>query len=166
MARPTLQNINPRDIFAHADRFHWAESSLRNASTSQLALKFAHPAMVLSAFASELYLKCIHCIDSGLVPPGHDIEKLFNGLPHLRRARITQIWDAKMVNDDAELQKHDRALGFKIPRDLPTALKDCSRGFEQLRYVYENPEDVKFYIVEFPRVLRPAILEIQPAWGP
>jgi hypothetical protein len=36
--------------------------------------------MVLSVFASELHLKCLLCIEKGVVPAKHDLKVLFEGL--------------------------------------------------------------------------------------
>ncbi|MCC2651920.1 MAG: hypothetical protein K0R61_5405 [Microvirga sp.] len=34
-----------------------------------------------------------------------------------------------------------------------------------MRYVYEDPSAAKFYIIDLPRVVRFAILELKPEWS-
>ena len=162
--RAPLKNINPRDIFHHADKFLGTDEFLRSKVKGDLLPMVLHPSMVMSAFASELYFKTIHCIDSGLVPPEHDLRSLYNSLPPMRRQLIKALWDENIAKNTELLDNHDKAQGQKIPRDLDSALRDCNRAFEQMRYSYEDPTSIKFYIIDLPRILRSAILEIQPTW--
>lgn len=76
-----IANLEPVKIFAHAAGFHKSYDMLiRSAAPhpgaradEQLIGIVAHPAMVLSVFASELYLKTLLCIETGLVPNTHDL---------------------------------------------------------------------------------------------
>lgn len=170
MAKPSKAGIDPRDIFQHAVRFHWTNERIRRAKIPKghektVFLLSGAPAMVLNALASELYLKCLCCIDRGEVPEGHDLEALYNQLPQLRRASIEAIWDHSIRQRSKTIDHRDRALGVAIPRDLPTALHECRLSFLDLRYQYEDPARVRFYIEELPAILRAVILVIQPTWS-
>jgi hypothetical protein len=169
------KNVHPRKIFEHAVHYHWSTDFIRRVKFPVGAddLKrrsitlLSQPVMVLQAFASELYIKCLHCIDSGTVPGGHDLESLFNHLNPLRQKAIISGWNARMAHRQGELDQRDRAtkpLGFVIPRDLPVGLKECRLAFMQLRYQYEEPKKPKFYLGDLPDVLRVVILHIYPDW--
>jgi hypothetical protein len=57
--------LDPLKIFEHATRFHESDHRLRNTVPRDSPKDFSlvgHPAMVLSVFASELYLKCLLCV--------------------------------------------------------------------------------------------------------
>jgi hypothetical protein len=60
MKKPSKGTHDPHEIFLHAYHFHECDHRLRKGPSSkdieEVAL-IAHPSMVLSAFASELYLK-------------------------------------------------------------------------------------------------------------
>jgi hypothetical protein len=56
---------DPLKIFMNAERFRQADLLLRSFNEQQIAVTIASPALILSAFASELYLKCIVCIETG-----------------------------------------------------------------------------------------------------
>lgn len=53
----------------------------------------SHPLLVLSAFASELYLKCLITIETNETPDGHDLERLFARLQVPTRHEIDGLWD-------------------------------------------------------------------------
>src|SRR5262249_48595418 len=62
-------DLDPMKIFVHAYRFQWSSERLRDSKhlKSEEVAFVAHPSMVLSAFASEVYLKCLLCIETGKV---------------------------------------------------------------------------------------------------
>jgi hypothetical protein len=58
--RPPAPTVDPGAVFLQAKLFWWADRTLRSKSAPfDQAIRVAVPAMVLSAFASELFLKCI-----------------------------------------------------------------------------------------------------------
>jgi hypothetical protein len=122
------------------------------------------PAIVLSAFAAELFLKCLLLLDSETPPNTHDLKALFAGLSDQRKKRIEELWDKAVAANVKEFENTERQLGISLPRDLGSALSDCGNAFEGMRYLYEDPTKVKFYIVDFAPVLRATILEIKPEW--
>src|SRR4051812_35777102 len=48
----------------------------------------AMPFFVTGSFATELFLKCLHTIDTGVTPQGHKLRDLVNGLGTTTRARL------------------------------------------------------------------------------
>ena len=101
MRKVAKARLDPFRIFEHASHFHESDHRLRKtvpASKPEQIPLIAHPAMVLSVFASELYLKCLLCAEKDEVPNDHNLQILFNGLmPQTRRA-LEDLWDAKFEN--------------------------------------------------------------------
>jgi hypothetical protein len=127
----------------------------------------SHPAMVLSAFASELYLKCLLCIETDKVPEDHNLLRLFEGLKVSTRHELDDLWDTDIRRPEkqAAIEKL-RALpdGDDIRLDLRYALERGADGFIELRYFYET-EQVHFLLSDFPFCLRMLILRRCPYWG-
>jgi hypothetical protein len=171
MARQPLKNINPLDIFMHARGFHAAEdyiASINLSQNPQLALEMSQAAMVLAAFNCELFLKCLICIETGLVPSGHYLDELFDQLAPGTRARIEHIWDSEIVpmrNPMWTKTEEVFGKGDTLKRDLPSAIKAGRRAFEKMRYSYEpDSKDSQFIIGDLPRLLYYVILEKKPEW--
>ncbi len=164
-----MRTLNPQKIFEHARKFQWANEFLRsNHITQETVHSAADPSMVLSAFACELYLKCLLCIEGKTgFDKIHDLKRLFDMLgPDLRR-RIEQVWDADIWQPFRRnmLAQVEGAGQTRIPRSLSWALKAGALAFVKLRYVFEEPKrDIKFILGDFPEVLKKVILEIHPYW--
>ena len=155
---------DPLQVFNHACRFLATDQALRRVfGGSDWALTIAPPTMVLSAFASELFLKCLLILETSEAPENiHLLHILYRRVSHKRRRRIEELWDADARPKLAELAKVQN-----FPTDLPNALFQCSSPFEQLRYAYENGfNNVRYYIGDFPWILMGAIIEIKPEWSP
>ena len=69
----------------NAERFRAADAILRSdENMKNYGPAIAAPSMVLSAFAAELYLKCLFVIETGRsAPDTHDLRKLFSLLSDL-----------------------------------------------------------------------------------
>jgi hypothetical protein len=125
--------------------------------------------MVLSAFTTELFLKCLICLENGLTPQGHHLFELFEQLRTATQAKIIHLWDTQVVpHRDPEwtfIENSRYGTAKKFKRDLPGALSESSRAFEQIRYTYEpNSKNAYFNIGDLPRVLHRVILEMKPEW--
>lgn len=167
MKRPPKAGLDPCKIFDHATHFHASDHRLQNTvpfdKPEQLPL-VAHPSMVLSAFASELYLKCLLCIETGLVPNTHNLKKLFDGLKPSTKSRLEALWDEHLKSPQRKkIFDHLRTLpeGKNLRPDLEHALDLGADSFIELRYIYENGS-VFFLLGEFPNLLRQTILERFP----
>jgi hypothetical protein len=116
--------------------------------------------MVISTFASELFLKCLLLLEGKDVPNKHNLETLFGLLNADHQSRITELWDKDQVRRKDHLDDTERKMGVAIPRDLSQALHDCGDAFVLLRYLYEAPMKASFYITFLPIILRDLIREI------
>jgi hypothetical protein len=170
MAKLPLKNIDSAKLFLHAAGFYKAEQILSNIDIDknpQIGADIGPAAMVISALNSELFLKCLICIETELVPQGHHLFSLFGQLSAPTRARIEELWDHEVVPlRDLRWKQIEAALGRPIKRDLASALEGGSTAFEKIRYSYEgNNDDVEFYISDLPQILGRVILEIRPEFA-
>ena len=170
MAKSARTQHNCFKIFEHASHFHESDHRLRNTVPSdrpdQVPL-IAHPTMVLSAFASELYLKCLLCLEIGTVPQTHNLKTLFDALKPETKRRLEELWGADIRRPERQrLLDHIRSLPGrdKLRLDLPSVLKLGANAFQELRYLYETKQSF-FLLSDFPNLLRMVILERMPWWG-
>jgi len=169
MKKPLKATLVPFEIFLHAFHFHESDHRLRNSispdNLDQVML-ITHPSMVLSAFATELYLKCFLCIETGKVPNDHNLKGLFIRLDLSTMKRLEELWD-----DDIRRPERQKTLdyirqfpkGDQLRLDLLYALDIGANAFMELRYLYER-HDSYFILSDFPDILRTVILERSPCW--
>jgi hypothetical protein len=150
--------IDPRAVFELAFRFCLADEHIRKENNMQAPM-MAAPSMVMSAFASELLLKCLLLIENCEIVQTHRLDKLFQQLSHTQKRRIDAIWEAK-----ARPRVEGFCRMYGLPSDLANALVTCGQAFERLRYGYEDPDKQRFYIAELPRILCEVIIEDRPEW--
>jgi hypothetical protein len=152
-----------REIFDHACRFLGTDQLLRKIGTpeSGWALTIVHPTMVLSAFAAELFLKCLLVLEGAAVPSTHRLDVLFKRVSHKRQRKIQELWE---VDGRPKLIPFCRS--HNLPSDLSNALVKCGSAFENLRYYYEQPDKVVYYIGDFAWIVMRAIVELKPEWRP
>jgi hypothetical protein len=171
--KPPRTPPDAKAVFDHALRFAVADDHLRRsaAGNATLANWVVMPSCVMAVFAAELFLKCIILIEGEAPPDAHHLRKLFDLLSDDAKAQITKMWDHSMFIRRKEFEENERKLqplmpGIKIPRDLLSALDDCGDTFKKMRYLYEDPNNIKFYIIDFPEILRRYVLKLKPAWKP
>jgi hypothetical protein len=170
MRKKALDNIDPKEIFLQARRFLSTERLLWAPimENPKLSAEVAQPCMVMSALSSELFLKCLICLEKGVVPAGHHLAALYEELANDTKIRIEQKWDSEIVPlrgdvwNAVEVSTNGKIV-FEI--DLPSALQAGNRAFEHIRYNYE-PESVNsdFYIGDLPALLMKVILQKKPEW--
>lgn len=162
--------LDPQQIYLHGCRFQFSSERLRDPKHLQRGDfdLVAHPSMVLSALASELYFKCLICIETGKVPDAeHSLKKLFQQLNPQNRSQVEEGWKLLVQKPDMvhSLAMIEARFGVKVPRDLAWALDAGSHGFVQIRYIYEpNGAQTKFLLGDLPQILRAVILHAKPDW--
>jgi hypothetical protein len=85
--------VDPYRIFQQADNFFKAQETLYRTVQREppSAQNLVLPALVLSAFASELFLKCLIGIETDATPPvGHNLFVLFKRLSNPTRKRLEE----------------------------------------------------------------------------
>jgi HEPN domain-containing protein len=160
MAKKSIPD--PHEVYHHATLFLDADLFLRQhaATDDELGKRFRHPAMVISAFASELMLKCLLILESKTPPNHHDLKLLFDLLDPSHQFQIEALWNTDQAERKEITDRHEKAMGVNIPRDLATALNDCRHAFQGFRYLYEDPKRPSFYITFFPHLIRSLIKDI------
>jgi len=161
-------DLSPKGAFDQGFRFLVSDEALRRTAAKKEHVKetLVIPAMVMSAFAAELFLKSLLALEGTSGKGIHHLAALFDKLSKERRADLELRWTATVQLRERELAANERTLGIQIPRDLPTSLQDCGDTFRLLRYVYEDAERPKFYIIDFAEIAYRAILDLQPDWKP
>ena len=176
MANPPITSLDPRKIFDHAQKFQQTQEYMRHkdrATTSEHVNMCADPCFVLSALASELFLKCLLVIEGKSQKEFeriHNLDQLFVKLSTFIQDRIRILWD-QQVWSQGTLEAINYAQdtitrGERIPRHFTTALKLGANTFVELRYVYEKPRNINNIIIDLPLILRRVIFEIHPDWLP
>jgi hypothetical protein len=152
--------IDPKSVFQLACKFAATEQHVR--STNNPKARFmASPSMVLSAFAIELFLKCLLLLEGKEIDKTHTLNVLFRRLNHNHKRRIEEVWEREARPKVDQLR---RQHGVAHPSDLPNALVTCARAFEHMRYGYEDPERQVFYLGDLPTILWRIILDMRPEW--
>jgi hypothetical protein len=123
------------------------------------------PGAVINVFSSELFLKALICIETGHIPRGHHLLRLFNALSAKTRKRITEMWDAYAIRHADRWPEIEAIIGSPVARDLLTALRLGSKTFELARYYYEGREEFQFYIGALPYMLGSVAFELKPDWS-
>ena len=152
-------------IFFQADAFNYAARKLTQPGVPSIHLLVAQ--VVNSSFASELYLKCIILIETGKVPRGHHLRKLFHRLKDESKQVIENEWNAEHAKKSAALDEIDRRSGSPVtPRNLKVALAGEGNAFEKWRYAHEPGPLSGFWLGNLPAILRRHILTIRPELQP
>jgi hypothetical protein len=157
MGRPPKTGIDPLKIFLHAGSFHKSYDLLCKSvvpkdgepPSEQDVGIIAHPSMMLSVFSSELYLKCLICMETGAVPDGHNLKLLFETLSVPARREIDDLWDADIRHPGkaAAIERiRTTPTGKNLRLDLRYALDVGANSFAELRYFYEK-EATFFYFL-------------------
>jgi hypothetical protein len=158
------KDLDPLKIFIQANNFVLAHHVLVMQRTDWMQAT-AYAAMVVAAFASELYMKTLICLEGNQVPNSHDRKNLFEMISADRKARTEYHWDKVTLKNEHQLLAAERDLKSVIPRDLDTALLLGRDAFDSLRYVYEERQRTGgFHLGDLPACLREVIVEINPHW--
>ena len=98
---PAMSRHDPSNIFVVADQFRNASKVLNLAlagvvtmAAEKVPFDVQMPMATCSAFALELYLKCLIAMETGKKPPGiHELDKLFRKLHLDTQAKIRRHFD-------------------------------------------------------------------------
>jgi hypothetical protein len=153
-----------QSIYVQAKGFHRAADSLAFGLDKD---PFRATAVVTnSAFASELYLKCLIILETGqLIKNQHDLRKLFLKLHEDTQKAIERNFDQEMAKapEISEAAKV-RTGGRKPPRTLREALTQGGDAFIKWRYLYEDESLEFFALFPLPKFLEQTILTRKPEW--
>lgn len=172
--RTPAKPIDPVKIYEQAMRFHVAIARLHQDMTREMnanqqqGMGLSHwigiPILVMSALASELFLKCLICIETGRRSSGHHHARLFDHLSAATKAKLEAKWDGIVANREDMIKKIEKGSGMKIERKLRRALNQSGDTFVQLRYLYETENDIVSAMSDFHLSLKEMVLELKPEW--
>jgi hypothetical protein len=100
--------IDPKSVFQLACKFAKTEQYVRSRDNPQAGF-MASPSMVLSAFAIELFLKCLLLLESKEIDRIHSLNVLYRRLSHKQKRRIDEVWEQEARPKLDELR---RKFGF------------------------------------------------------
>jgi hypothetical protein len=146
MKRPRQAKLDPFKIYMSAERFRIADNYLRSSDNPDMTFRsiVLLPALVLCAFAAELYLKCLLCIETGDASSTHNLKALFRDLNHTTRNRIETLWNECLPAHAEIFETMEKVTGKAPPRDLATGM------------------GMSFVLGDLPTMLRIVILEAKP----
>lgn len=161
--------IDPHQIFLQADSFWEANRYLLKSSNPIEAMNKAPlspPAMVISAFASELYFKCLLCLRHGHPHKelNHNLERLFTHLDDDVQKHIEAAWVKYTADNSLQWDIIEKSSGVPVPRDLRSALAAGKGAFSEVRYIYEGKGGM-FNLMELPPMIRSVIITQMPHWN-
>jgi hypothetical protein len=171
---------DPLTYFIHGQRFYACDCALMHEGFDQEVKDFTvYGAAVMSALASELFLKCLGVIESGPVSRTHNLNTLFKNLSPKTRTLIERRWDEILAGKKHLIDELEQETGTPIPRRLTDALHVGANSFESLRYPELSPQanffltdlphallspQANFFLTDLPHALLLAILELKPEW--
>jgi hypothetical protein len=162
---PPKPLADPKLVYEQGLRFLAAESRLRApANADDFGRILGIPSAVLNTLADELFLKAMLLIEGKEPPRTHNLAKLFQLLDSDTQIKIEILWDASALANKHNFAKHEARHGITIPRDLKITLDSCGDFFEKGRYIYEDPNAVKFWLSDLPPVLKSVVLTLKPEW--
>jgi hypothetical protein len=131
-------NRDPAAIFLFAEQYkhasNWLALSRRNGFEHEVRI----PAVVCSAFALELFLKCLLVIE-GRKSTGHDLRELFDSLSDDAKTRIRDRFAPRLPEAQQMIRESAAAAGVDAPHvDFDSILDLSKAAFVQTRYIYEG----------------------------
>jgi len=158
---------DPIKIYVQAEQFRFADAVLRRDprmnSSPEYFSYVGIPSIVLSAFASELYLKCLLALEGKDVPKTHNLKTIFKRLRGKTQNRLTDRWTTYLKTTEDGIRLVNKYENYDAS-DLLTVLADGSNTFDEIRYSFERTPKTEFVISNLPWLIRDEILDLKPEW--
>ncbi len=161
----------PQSIFVHADSFLKTVMHLAKEPSDPGFDPACFAALVTnSAFAAELYFKCLIEMETGQsVAKVHNLEHLFLKLSEGRQDEIAKRFDeATAKHPGYDLSNIPSEMSKRIERHPQTFREILTAGaeaFVEWRYLYQDDESTSlFALFPLPDILRTLIVEQKPEW--
>jgi hypothetical protein len=121
------------------------------------------PSIVVQAFATELYLKCMLARGGGSIPQLHELLALFQKLSPAQQTRIEKLYEED-CGTDALMQRLSQTDFAGKKFTMTQALTEMNTAFIQWRYAYEQPGPGNDVVGRPWVAIRTHILELEPEW--
>jgi HEPN domain-containing protein len=165
-----LPHNDPKLIFVEAEQFHEASRLLGRFATLH-ARHVGHPSIICSAYALELYLKCLIVISGKKPPTIHNLKKLFKIVRPEDQAEIREYFRTKEPEMTRFFVSANRDAGWEMmpPKpDFDQQLKASADAFYLMRYIYEDKKKpdhpIGYFAYPIEDGARAAILRLRPEW--
>jgi len=156
--------VDPLAYFIHGQRFYACDHALMHEGFDQEVKDFTvYGAVVMSALAAELFLKCLSALETGPAGRTHNLKTLFENLSPKTRRLIEERWDEITAGKKHLWDELEPKVGSPIPRKLADALHLGANSFECLRYPELSPQ-ANYFLTDLPHALMLAILKLKPEW--
>lgn len=170
-ANAATTQFDPVKIFRLAEEYNKAGSALQQIAIQRLQVGngkvhllkepevFAPPSMV-NAFACELYLKCLLCMDKGLYPDTHQYTELIGAMNLQTVSRLKKIYQSIIA-------QHPKSnLPGYTDDSFEEAIRRSNAAFVKFRYFYEgmHTEGEGWFGGRIVSAARELILETNPSW--
>jgi len=131
-------------------------------------LNLITPMAVNSAFSLELFLKCLHLENSGIIPQIHDLQKLFEGITLVQQLQIEKHYHALLKQAGRAKGKTSGPPGGPQidPFDLRASLAEQKDAFEDFRYLFEKKKRFTITWVDtIAEAAKRTIIDSHPHWS-
>ena len=162
-----------RRLYDNATDYHYSsfvlnEIQVLKCSTSisgATTMPYQLPAIMISSFSVELYMKCLLAICKIECPKEHKLNKPFSLLPDSTQAEITANYSMPSEDDDIQKPIIAGTTDSNEYYTLTTVLARLNNSFVDWRYVHENGKSLEFSGVEPLRnAIVNCILNLKPEW--
>jgi hypothetical protein len=136
-----------REIFKNACIY--SKTALLINSFTNVDNSLLIPSQVVAALALELYFKALYFLDSRIDFKddgnySHDFYKLYVRLSEPIKTKLRYEFKIKISSDrKKEIRKLEKQWKLTLPLDLEGNLKEWSKVFVSMRYIYDNIGKVK-----------------------
>lgn len=153
--RSKSRAFDPSRIFQSAEAFFRAVYALQDAAQAGNRNIVPMVLAVNSAFAFELYLKCLITLERDSFEGGHDLQKLYDQLSPETRRELESAH--RQIEISSTALEGARARGVKT--DVISLLEVGRNAFTLFRYAFEDTEDSVWGLEGVMLLVRKRILE-------
>jgi hypothetical protein len=133
--------IDPYEVYVEVQSLLKSAVVVNDACVrGKLDMHFFFPAVMLSALALEIALKCLYCMRTGDTKDGHSIKSLYASLPLADQDVIRQRFESTYLMANPKIRAAIIAeVGPLLPDGFDEAIDRCDGLFTRSRYRYERP---------------------------
>lgn len=161
---PRFTPNNPKEVFEQAERFHLTAMVLSERFRETNNASYIMTMCVNSAFAIELYLKCLLFIEKGKYPDRiHKLDELFNKVSHKNQKILCEYYNK--FTDEGRIKSKILEIHPDRKTDLISELSESANAFTLIRYIFDNKHFV-YTVGDLKNPLHRLIMELKSEWRP
>jgi hypothetical protein len=133
------RRVEPTQIFVVAEQYRNATKWIILAESQGWQPDIKMAGILCSAFALELFFKCLLIMQGSEIPDWHDLVHLFNRLEKNTQLRIRENFEPHLIAAGRMVSQSAKAVGYPIPEvDFDFVLNASRKAFPKTRYIYEE----------------------------